>query len=562
MNKLAEASLLGSLQKVVDQAVGELQEGRVIQRILAHDHTIWKPDPTEITNRLGWLDIAERMKAEVGRLQTFTHNVCEAGYTHALLLGMGGSSLAPELFRKTFGIQAGFLDVAILDSTDPGMVLRFANTLDMRKTLFIVATKSGGTVETLSGFKYFYNRVSAEVGEAQAGEHFVAITDPGSSLIDLGVKYHFRQTFLNDPNIGGRYSALSLFGLVPASLGGVDLTALLDNATAMAAVCQTDDDNPAAWLGAAIGETAKAGRDKLTFIASDAIASFGDWAEQLIAESTGKEGKGILPVVGEAVGVPDVYGPDRLFVHLRLSGDATHDAAVQSLHTAGHPVIRVDIDGIYDIGGQFFLWELATAIAGARLGINPFDQPNVEAAKIMAREMVAAYLKSGSLPAQKPDLTDGGIGVYARTGLAAKDAPSALREVIGQAQPGAYLALQAYVESTPDTEKLLQQLRVKLRDSTRLATTLGYGPRFLHSTGQLHKGDAGKGLFIQLTAADVEDTPIPDEAGQGASRMSFGVLKQAQALGDGQALRDGGRRVIRLHFIELMDGLTRLIDAL
>jgi glucose-6-phosphate isomerase len=562
MNTIAKASALGPGQQAVDQAVANIRQNRIIQRILAHDHTVWKPEPAEITNRLGWLDIAERMKAEISRLHSFAESVCKVGYTHALLLGMGGSSLAPELFRKTFGVTTDFLDVSVLDSTDPGAVLRFTRTLQMSKTLIIVATKSGGTVETLSGFKYFYNRFSAELGEKAVGDHFVAITDPGSSLIDLGVKYHFRQTFLNDPNIGGRYSALSLFGLVPAALLGVDLNALLNNATMMAAACQTEDDNPAAWLGAAMGELAKAGRDKLTFITSATIASFGDWAEQLVAESTGKQAKGILPVVGETVGSPDVYGPDRLFVHLRLKNDAANDAAVQKLRDAGHPVIRIDLDNVYDLAGQFFLWELATAVAGARLGINPFDQPNVEAAKILAREMVAAYLKAGSLPPQQPTLTGNGVEVFAQTGFAAKDAAAALTEVIGQAQTGAYLALQAYVESTPETEALLQQIRINLRYSSKLATTLGYGPRFLHSTGQLHKGDAGKGIFIQFTANDAEDTPIPDDAGNEASRMSFGVLKLAQALGDGQALRDGGRQVIRLHLTDLKTGLMKLAEKL
>jgi len=562
MNMLAKAASLGSYQMAVDQAVVEMRQDRVIERTLAHDHTLWKPDPTEITNRLGWLDIANRMIGEIDRLQTFTQSLRDAGYTHALLLGMGGSSLAPELFCKTFGVKTGFLDVSVLDSTDPGTVLRFARSLEMRKTLFMVATKSGGTVETLSGFKYFYNRVIEAIGESQAGEHFIAITDPGSSLIDLAIKYNFRQTFLNDPNIGGRYSALSLFGLVPAALIGVDLPTLLQQATRMAATCQTEDDNPATWLGAVMGELAKSGRDKLTFITSAAIASVGDWVEQLIAESTGKEGKGILPVVGEALGAPGVYRADRLFVHLRLNDDPAHEAAVQKLRDAGHPVILVDINDSIELGGQIYLWELATAIAGSRLAINPFDQPNVEAAKILAREMVAAYLKSGSLPPQQPILSSGGIEVYSTIGLAAKDAVSAITEVIAQTLPGAYVALQAYVESTPETEKLLQQIRVKLRDSSKLATTLGYGPRFLHSTGQLHKGDAGKGLFIQITATDAEDTPIPDEAGSDASRMSFGVLKLAQALGDGQALRDGGRQVIQLHMTDLKTGLKRLADKL
>ncbi len=563
MDDFKRSSQLGSYQAAVGEALTQIEQSRVVARIWAHDYTVWKPEPTEITNRLGWLDIAARMKQEVGRLQTFAETIWAAGYHHALLLGMGGSSLAPEVFGKTFGGAKDFV-VGVLDSTDPGAVLNFGRSLPIDKTLCIVATKSGGTVETLSGFKYFYNQVKAVVGEGKAGEHFIAITDPGSSLIDLAQKYAFREIFLNDPNIGGRYSALSLFGLLPASLIGIDLDRLLDGSTAMAQECQetATAGNPGAWLGAVMGELAKAGRDKVTFITSDEIASFGDWAEQLIAESTGKEGKGILPVVGEAVGQPQVYGDDRLFVYLKLKGDTRYDQAVDALEKAGHPVARLEISSGYNLGGQFFLWELATAIAGERLGINPFDQPNVEAAKVLAREMVAAYLKSGLLPAEDPVIHSDDIAVYSKTGLSSRDPASALAEFISKAQPGAYISLQAYVESTPETERALQALRIKLRDQSKLATTLGYGPRFLHSTGQLHKGDAGKGLFIQFTADDTEDTPIPDEAGKDASGMSFGVLKMAQALGDGQALRNAGRQVMRFHLKDIKRGVINIVEKM
>ncbi|GAB4533196.1 MAG: bifunctional transaldolase/phosoglucose isomerase [Anaerolineae bacterium] len=538
---------LGSYQEVVDAALDKMVEKRVVARIWAHDHTVWKPGPTEITNRLGWLNTAEVMSEDWPRLETFVEEVRAAGYTHALLLGMGGSSLAPEVFRKTFGVAPGYLDLAVLDSTDSGAVLASAEGLDLGRTLFITSTKSGSTVETLSFFKYFYNRVAGVVGADRAGEHFIAITDPDSPLAGLAGRYSFRTTFLNDANIGGRYSALSYFGLVPAALIGVDIPRLLEDAIAMACAteaCVADRENPGAVLGAILGELAKAGRNKATFVTSPQIASFGDWVEQLIAESTGKEGKGILPVVGEPVGPPEMYGDDRLFVYLSLEGDNSYDEAVQALEDAGQPVVRLRLKNLYDMGGQFFLWEMATAVAGHLLEINPFDQPNVEAAKVLARKMVSEYIERGSLPA----------------GESAPLTAAALDEFLSQAQPGGYIAIQAYVQPTPETDAALQTLRTQLRDRLKLATTVGYGPRFLHSTGQLHKGDAGNGLFIQFTADAREDVSIPDEAGAPDSSITFGVLKMAQALGDRQALLDAGRRVISFHLgDDVVDGLNRLM---
>ena len=549
MTNLHDLASLGPYQAGVDGALAEMAENRVVERIWAHDHTVWKPEPTEISNRLGWLHTVEAMSDNVHRLEGLTEAVRADGYTRALLLGMGGSSLAPEVFRKTFGVGDGYLGLVVLDSTDPGAVLTRAEELDPARTLFIVATKSGSTVETLSFFKFFYNQVAEAVGAERAGEHFVAITDPGSRLADLARQHNFRATFLNDPNIGGRYSALSYFGLVPAALVGVDVPLLLDCALTGASGCQACvavGDNPGAWLGAILGELAKAGRDKLTLVASRAIASFGDWVEQLIAESTGKEGRGILPVVGEPLGSPAVYGDDRLFVHLRLDNDQTHDAALVALEEAGHPVVRLHLHDAYDLGGQFFLWEMATAVVGHRLGINPFDQPNVQAAKVLARQMVAQYTKTGTLPG----------------GESAPLTAEALSDFLAQAQRGAYIALQAYVQPMDETDAALLALRTRLRDQTRLATTVGYGPRLLHSTGQLHKGDAGHGLFIQFTADDPQDVPIPEAAGLADSSISFGVLKAAQALGDHQALLNGGRRVIRFHLgADVVGGLHKLIEA-
>lgn len=540
---------LGAYQGAVDEALQEIRREAILKRIWAHDHTVWKPDPDEISNRLGWLHIAGVMEAQIGRLQAFADTVRGDGYTDVLLLGMGGSSLAPEVFARTFGAESDGLDFQVLDSTDADAVQAQAERLEPAKTLFIVATKSGGTVETLSFFKYFYNRVADAVGTAAAGAHFAAITDPGSKLEAIGALYNFREIFLNDPNIGGRYSALSYFGLVPAALVGVDLAALL--ARAQTAACNADGcncpvegDNLSGRLGAIMGELAKAGRDKVTIIASPKLASFGDWVEQLIAESTGKDGKGILPVVGEPVGSEEDYGDDRLFVYLRLAGDSTHDDGIHDLAAAGHPVITLHLRDAYDLGGQFFLWEMATAVAGYRLGIQPFDQPNVEAAKVLARQMVAEYMEKGELP----------------VGECAPVTAESLRDFLAQARPGDYIALQAYVQPTPETDAALLKLRTALRDAHKLATTVGYGPRFLHSTGQLHKGDRGNGLFIQFTSDPAATVPIPDEAGQAGSTMTFNVLKLAQALGDAQALRQANRRVIRFHLgRDVVGGLRKLV---
>jgi transaldolase / glucose-6-phosphate isomerase len=559
---------LGPYRKQVDEAIEELRRDRILSRIWEQDYTVWDEKPDEITNRLGWLDSPEQMPAAIERLQAFAQGVRDEGYTHALLLGMGGSSLAPEMFRKSFGVRDGFLDLGVLDSTDPAAVLDWAKRSDPARTLYIVSTKSGGTVETFSFFKYFYNLVMTNTGRKQAGKHFIAITDPGSKLVELAEEYGFRATFLNDPNIGGRYSALSFFGLVPAALIGMDLEKLLSRAKVAARSCgdsgslQTSD-NPGEQPGVILGELAKAGRDKLTLVTSAKIASFADWVEQLVAESTGKNGKGILPVAGEMLDAPDTYGDDRLFVYLHLKSDSTHEGAVRDLEQAGYPVVRFVLNDLYDLGAQLFIWEMATAVSGYRLGIHPFNQPDVEAAKILARQMVAAYQSQGALPEQNPDFKDGEISVfYDQPDFESANTPgNSLRSFLQLAQPGAYVAMQAYLQPTPEMDQLLDSLRTQIRLKTQLATTVGYGPRFLHSTGQLHKGDAGKGLFIQFTSEAVQDVAIPEMAGSEISSISFGVLKLSQALGDRQALLDKGRRVIRFHLgKDEQSGIKRILE--
>ena len=533
-NRFFQASV-GAAESQIASALATMQADNVVGRIWDIDHTVWHSDPAEISNRLGWLKSPQVMREELGTLAELVAGVQADGYTDVLLLGMGGSSLAPEVFQFTFGSSDGHPRLAVLDSTHPEAVLAQANRLDLATSLFVVATKSGGTVETLSFFKYFYNATVAAVGVEQAGAHFVAITDPGSKLESLAQTYKFRTTLINDPDIGGRYSVLSYFGLTAAALIGMDVSLLLDRASKMACHCAADHvsmANPGLHLGAIMGEMAKNGRDKVTLITSPILASFGNWVEQLIAESTGKEGKGVLPVVGEAVGTPEMYGDDRLFVYLRLAGDDTHDAAVQALQDAGYPLVTLRLRDVYDLGGQFFLWEMATAISGHLLNIQPFDQPNVESAKILARQMVSSYMETGELPASD----------------SVEPTAEALTEFLAQAVAGDYISLQAYVNSADDSlVALLEQLRDQLSSQTKLATTLGYGPRFLHSTGQLHKGDGGNGLFIQFTTDPVDNADIPNTAGEAASTMSFGVLVQSQSLGDGQALINENRRFIRFH---------------
>lgn len=546
MQLLMERAALGSYMGRVTKAVAELNAQNILPRIWEKDHTVWKPEPTEITNRLGWLDITAEIREDIPRFEALRDALLEAGYTDVLLLGMGGSSLAPEVFGKVFADVEPGLRVQVLDSTEPGAVKAYEEGLDLGRTLFIVASKSGSTVETISFFKYFYNRLVDVMGEEEAGQHCVAITDPGSNLAALGTELGFRELFLNNPNLGGRYSVLSYFGMVPAALTGLDVKKLLDRADEMRTACgpaTSTEANLAAWLGAVMGELAQAGCDKLTLIASPSIVPFGDWAEQLIAESTGKDGTGILPVVREPLGDPGVYGDDRLFVYLQLTEDPEVDAKLETLIEAGHPVVRIPLKDRYDLGGQYFLWELATAVAGARLGIQPFNQPNVEAAKRQAKRMVKAYKEIGSLPlaVTMPLSTD------------------TLRDFLAQARSGDYVALQVYVQPDQETWNALQALRLWIRNQTHLATTLGYGPRYLHSTGQLHKGDAGHGLFVQFTAEPEIPLRIPDEPGSPESSLTFGVLVQAQARGDYEALLEEDRRVVRF---KLEGDIAAQIEAL
>jgi len=521
--------------KKVQAGLTRLKDKKVIQRIWDRDHTVWQDDPREITNRLGWLDIADRMTDRIPRVQSFLAQLQEEGINQALLMGMGGSSLAPEVFSRIFGQEDPPLNLDVLDSTDPAAVRAQTERLDPERTLFIVATKSGTTVETLSFFKYFYRWTARQLGEERAGGHFVGITDPESKLIQIGERYHFRDIFVNDPHIGGRYSALSFFGLVPAALSGVNLERLLKRARDMAHRCRSQADpenNPGAVLGTMLGISARGGRDKATFFTTPALADFPNWIEQLLAESTGKNGTGILPVVGENTSPPGRYGEDRLFISLTLAGQPVEGPNLDQLRQEDQPLLEIELSDRYDLGGQYFLWEFATAVAGYYLDIHPFNQPNVESAKIRAREMVQAYEQEGALP----EMDSAPISREALSAFISK-----------HKQKGSYIALQAFLPPTAKIEDSLHRLRAALRDHHQLPTTTGFGPRFLHSTGQLHKGDGGKGLFVQFTSQAEEDIPIPDSADKDTSSIEFGTLKMAQALGDAQALREAGRAVIRFN---------------
>ena len=537
---------LDSYQETVDVRLRAWDSANVAARIWNADGTVWVADPDmaaktpELTNRLGWLNLPEEMLAEADNLAAFVTEIKEAGFQEVVLLGMGGSSLAPELYMTTFGSNDG-LPLTVLDSTHPDQVAAVTEKLsDVSKTLFLVSSKSGGTLEMLSFYKHFYQLVGNE--KENPGENFVAITDAGSGLEKLAKEKGFRRVFLANPEVGGRYSALTHFGIVPAALIGVNLPKLLRRAKSMANACRNQAlRNPGLQLGAAMGELALLGRDKITFFASPSIAAFGDWVEQLIAESLGKQGTGILPVVNEAITEPAYYGNDRLFVYLRLTGDdnVELDGQVELLKAAGHPIVWVQMDELEDLGQEFFRWEMATASAGAVLKINPFDQPNVELAKIKARELMAEFEESGSLPSEAPTLDYDDIDAYGP--VMGESVTEALSNFIANHKAGDYVAIMAYLPYDRETDGALNDLRLRLRNGLWAATTVGYGPRFLHSTGQLHKGDGNKGLFIQITHTPAIDVEIPGES------YTFGTLVAAQAQGDYNALAENGRRLIRFH---------------
>ncbi len=545
----------GDQKENVYDVLKQMKKEKIIERLMNKDFTLWGDEPTEISNRLGWLDSPKVMMETIGEIESFVYDVIENEFTHVLLLGMGGSSLAPEVFRLTFGLKPGHPDLTVIDSTDPDMIFNITEKLKSEKTLYIVSTKSGGTVETISLMKYFYHLEIQRVGTEHAGDSFVAITDPLSKLQILAEKMNFREIFLNDPNIGGRYSALSYFGLVPAALIGVDLQNLLGKSFSILEECHSEvvsesgEICSASLLGALMGEMAFRGKDKITFIGSEKLKYFGAWAEQLIAESTGKNGKGILPVDGEELLDPEFYSNDRYFVSIRLKSEEVNKTKIPNLIAAGFPLVDFVLDDIYELGGEFLRWEIATVIAGWKMGIQPFNQPNVESAKILAREMVEKFMDEGSLPFPEPAFTEGELSVYTeqQNGNLEETVKSFLSSHSAGDENGSgrsYISIHAYLTPDERISDTLQEFRSKIQKDYKLAATVGYGPRFLHSTGQLHKGDGGNGLFIQLTSSCLNDVAIPDIPGKRESHLSFGVLINSQALGDRAALIKGGRKVL------------------
>ena len=562
------ALALGSGQSAYDGALKTLSDRDFLKKLWAKDPALWSNDPQHadiIKHALGWLDVPEHMIESVSNLQSLAKEIA-AEFSDVVVLGMGGSSLAPDILRETFGKIQGYPALHVLDSTDPEQIRQLEASIDLGSTLFIVASKSGTTTEPDAFYRYFCRRVTELVGSGKCGRHFIAITDAGTELETEAKNQGFRSCFLNDPNIGGRYSALSFFGILPAALAGYDINLLLDRG--LGALHANDKsvaskDAPGARFGAAIGGLATTGRDKLTIVTHPSVRAFGAWAEQLIAESTGKMGKGILPVEGEPLGTPPEYGSDRVFVYVGAGlPDEPADIAskLQTLQTAGHPVIRLAMNDRYDIGEQFYLWEIATAAAGSVLQIDAFDQPNVQESKDNTKALLKQFAASGKFDEPKPAVSDDAMDISflsGSEGIHAHDPAAALAGVFGQVGAGDYVAFCAYIARNDKHAALLEEMRVKVRDARKCATTVGFGPRFLHSTGQEHKGGPGTGVFVQITADSPDDMAIP---GMG---VTFRTLIAAQALGDLQSLDKRKRRGVRVHLKGDLDrGLRALNDAI
>ena len=562
-----EATLPEPLTGEVKATLEEWRKHGRVRDLWAHDAGVWTG--ADEAKWLGWLRIVDDRTADLPALQAFQDEIKAEGFQHILLLGMGGSSLGPEVLAETFGKQPGFPELLNLDSTDPAQIAALHARVDLAKTLCIVSSKSGGTLEPNIFKAYFWDAMKQAVGDDNgkngAGRHFVAVTDPGSKMQHVAESDGFRQVFMGDPSIGGRYSVLSNFGMVPAAAMGLDLKAFLHSAALMERTCDAGtppDENPGVRLGAILGVAAKAGRDKVTIIASPGIYDMGAWLEQLLAESTGKQGHGIVPVDDEPLGAADVYGKDRVFAYLRLTNapDAAQDAAVKALEQAGQPVVRLSLSDPMQVAQQFFLWEFATGVAGAVIGINPFDQPDVEASKIETKKLTDAYAATGKLPDEAPFLVSDGIKLFTdprdQDALRQDSLDGVIKAHLGRAGPGDYVALLAYIDRNPTHIEALRKLRARIRDAKHVATCVGFGPRFRHSTGQTYKGGPNSGVVLQITADDAKDLPVPGE------KFTFGTVKAAQARGDFDVLAERGRRALRVHLGADVDaGLARLARA-
>jgi transaldolase / glucose-6-phosphate isomerase len=560
--------LPNDLAQRVQASLADWQTQGKVRRLWAKDASLWTG--ADEGKWLGWLDVVREQFAQCDMYEQFAREVQQAGFRDVLLLGMGGSSLCPEVLTLSFGKQAGFPTLHILDSTDPAQIKDVEQRVDLARTLFIVASKSGSTLEPNIFKQYFFERARQVVGAQEAGKRFVAITDPGSKMQQVAEGDGFRRIFFGIPSIGGRYSALSAFGVVAATVMGLDVRRLLGRALEMVSACGAEvpaDQNPGVILGTLLGVAASQGRDKITLIASPKIHDLGAWLEQLMAESTGKQGKGLVPIDLEPLAAPAMYGNDRLFVYTRLqtAPDSAQEAALDALEQAGHPVVRVTVADVYDLGQEFFRWEIATAVAGSIIGIHTFDQPDVEASKIETRRLTTAYEQTGSLPPETPFFTGEGVQLFTdesnATALrqivgASSSLTDFLRAHFGRLRPGDYCGLLAYINMNATHQRQLQAMRQLVRDRKRAATCLEFGPRFLHSTGQAYKGGPNSGVFLQITCDDAIDLPVPEQ------RYTFGVVKAAQARGDFQVLVERGRRALRVHLgRDVEAGLTTLAAA-
>jgi len=549
------------LDSEVKRTLADWDQGKKMQRLWDRDASLWTGQ--DEARWLGWLDIVDAKAPVSPELGSFLRSLDQERFGHVLLLGMGGSSLCPEVMAHTYGPVKGKPELLVLDSTDPLQVSSFSKRVDPARTLFVVSSKSGSTLEPNIFFQFFWARTVEAVGQEKAGGHFVAVTDPGSKMEQVAKEHRFRAIFPGRPSIGGRYSALSNFGLVPAGAMGVDLPRFLGSTLTMVQACAGSvvaSRNPGGILGSVLGTLGKAGRNKVTLVASPGIGDVGAWLEQLLAESTGKQGKGLIPVDRESLGAPGQYGQDRLFAYLRLESapDAGQDRGVEALARAGHPVVRIAVEDPYALGQELFRWEIATAVAGAILGINPFDQPDVEASKVETRKLTEAYEKTGSLPDERPFLEDGAVALFADPAnvqalQGGKTLAEVLRTHLGRLGAGDYLGLLAYIPMTPENEAMLQAGRLRVRDARKVATCLGFGPRFLHSTGQAYKGGPNSGVFLQVTCDDPVQLPVPGQ------RYTFGVVKAAQARGDFEVLAARKRRALRVHLRGPLDAALRTL---
>ncbi len=565
-------SLPHNLSEAVEATLDDWHAHEKVKSLWGRDASLWTGG--DESKWLGWLNIVGEQKRSIRRFTNFAEEVKDARFSHVLLLGMGGSSLCPEVMRKSFGKRQGLPELHVLDSTDPAQIKSFENRIDLANTLFFVSSKSGTTLEPDIFKQYFFERARLVVGNDEAGNRFIAITDPGSKLRQEAERDRFRKIFLGVPSIGGRYSALSDFGLAPAAAMGVDIEKFLNRTDEMVAACGPDTpphDNPGVILGAVLGAAHNHGRDKITMVASAGISDLGAWLEQLLAESTGKNGKGLIPVDRESIGPPENYGDDRLFVYLKLNSDSLsdsndpQDAALEAIERAGQPVVRISVSDVYDLGQEFFRWEIATAVAGSIISINPFDQPDVEASKIATRKLTEEYERTGALPDETPMFEAEGVKLFAdaRNALELNRAVSDrslmgyLKAHLARLQANDYFATLAYVEMNDAHEQLLQSMRHDVRDAKRSATCLGFGPRFLHSTGQAYKGGPNTGVFLQVTCDDANDLPVPGQ------KYTFGIVKAAQARGDFEVLAERGRRALRVHLgADVNEGLRTLKSAI